>query len=192
MLAAVGLVDLSQKIKYNYQRHALILAFILLLILTKHLVIWPQQFYFLESDDPAQFNRPHYAYTPQPDFKAAYDVVKSQLKPTDIIISAHPTFNQIYLDQPGYWIKYNYWGRKEANNFEKITDDKDFYVAAKVIDDLAELKEVTSQNHGYVVLDFMSINDRIPQEILDHITNNFTQVYHNKLNTYSQVWVYQF
>ena len=47
-------------------------------------------------------------------------------------------------------------------------------------------------NHGCAVFDFMSIDNRIPKNEIDYITNNSELIFNNKINSYSEIWVYKF
>ena len=190
ILASLGIIDIYNKIKHNFLKTAFIFAIILIFFLSNG-IIWPRSFYFLESDDPAKLGqRPHYAYTPQPNFNSAYGVIKNNLRNNEIVISSHPHFNKIFLNRSGYWLKYSYLGIEDY--VSAIDNDEEYYVGAKVIDDLEELKQITQNNRGYIVLDFMSIDNRIPKDEIDYITDNFELIFHNELNSYSQIWVYGF
>ena len=190
ILGSIGIIASFKKIKYNYIKAVFISAILLLFFISEHGVIKPKQFYFLESDDPAKFNRPHYAYTPQPNFNNAYNTIKKVIKDNEIIISSHPHFNKIFLNQPGYWIKYNYLGMEDK--VKTIKGGREYYVNAKVINDLPELQEVIGANHGYIVFDYMAADNRIPAEIINYITANLDLVLYDEINSYSKIWVYKF
>ncbi|MCK5509942.1 glycosyltransferase family 39 protein [Candidatus Parcubacteria bacterium] len=190
ILASFGIIDIYNKIKHNLFKNIFVLALILIFFLSNG-VILPRSFYLLESDDPAKLGqRPHYAYTPQPDFNSAYAIIKDNLKSNEIVISSHPHFNKIFLNRPGYWLKYSYLGIE--NYVSAINEDKEYYVGAKVIDDLKELKQAMKNNHGYIVFDFMSIDNRIPTEEIDYIKKNSKFIFINETNSYSKIWVYEF
>jgi hypothetical protein len=167
-----------------------IFLIILIFFLAGQGVLAPKKFYQLESDDPSQFGRPYYAYTPQPDFNSAYAKIKENIKPEEIIISSHPHFNKIFLNQPGYWLRYNYLGMEDTPN--TIKNNKEYYVNAEVINNLDELKKITAQKHGYIIFDYMSADGRIDPAIINYIQTNLNLFFYNKINSYSQVWVYSF
>ncbi len=208
IIYSIGLVGLPHvnKTAKMLGKPTLMASFGLLLLLG-HVVLWPKHVYQLESDDPNKFTRPYYAYTPQPDFNAAYGYINAHKADNDIIISSHPHFNKIYLNTAGYWLKYNYLGMEDT--VTKITDDTEYYVGATVIDDLAELQSITQDKHGYVFFDYMSTDGRIPAETIAYIREHFTLVYSSNdihlsvfdilppytndlLPAYSQFWVYEF
>ena len=104
----------------------------------------------IERKNPKNQNRPYYAYTPQANFNKAYKYIEENYTNQDIVISSHPHFNKIFLQKPGYWLKYKYNGVK----YPLISNDKEYYVNADVIDDLSELKNITKNKHGYIVFDW--------------------------------------
>ena len=153
-------------------------------------IITPKNFYTLESDSNKNPNRPYWGYTPQPNFNAAYSYIEQNLKEGEIVIASHPHFNKIFLNQPGYWIKYDYLGlSKEADT---VKQNKEHYVGATVINNLDELKKIMNEHHGYITLDFMSQDNRIPLDVLNYISQNATQVFSDTINDYSKIWVYKF
>jgi hypothetical protein len=191
VLASVAIVYICQQIQKNYQKIIFVLAVILVFFTIGGGVIWPTNAYYLESDNPETLGkRPHYAYTPQPDWNGAYAFIQTNKKNTDIVISSLPQFNKIFLGEAGYWIKYNYLGIKDEPNI--VENDREYYVGAKVINDLAELQSIARNNHGYIVFDYMATDGRITNDILKYINDNFTEVFYEKTNFYSQIWVYAF
>lgn len=190
ILASIGIIDIFNKIRYGYLKYVFI-SLVILAFFISNGAIFPRSFYFLESDDPAELGqRPHYAYTPQPDFNSAYAVIKNNLKSDETVISSHPHFNKIFLNRPGYWLKYDYLGIEDA--VSSIDNDREYYANAKVIDDLEELKQIMNNNSGYIVFDFMSVDNRIPRDEIDYIINNSELIYNNEINSCSKIWVYKF
>lgn len=167
-----------------------VMALMLTFFLTGQGLLYPKSFYALESDDPTKLNRPYYAYTPQPNWNKAYETIEESIEPDEIIISSHPHFNKIFLGQPGYWIKYDYLGIEKT--VEVIQENKEYYVGAEVINNLDELKKITQEKHGYIIFDYMSVDGRINPETIEYIQSNTTQFFYDKINSYSQIWVYKF
>lgn len=188
ILGSAGIIEVINNIKSSRNKYILITMVIFIFIISGQGIVWPKKFYTLESDNPKYLNRPYYAYTPQPDFNKAYAHIKENIKNDDIIISSHPQFNKIFLQTPGYWIKYNYRGVDESD----YGTDKEYYVNAKIINNINEIKNLTELAHGYIVLDYMSIDNRIPMEIYDYINNNSTLVFYDEINIFSKIWVYKF
>jgi 4-amino-4-deoxy-L-arabinose transferase-like glycosyltransferase len=196
LIAAAVIIPLSRGVPEGrgvlrlIPRALLIIVIIISFFLSGQGVLFPKYFYTLEADDPSTMNRPYYAYTPQPDFNAAYASIKQNIKSDEIVISSHPHFNKIFLNQPGYWIKYNYLGIEDTPN--TITDNKEYYVGAEVINNLEELKKITAQKHGYIIFDYMSTDGRIDPQIINYIQTNSPLFFYNEINSYSQIWVYHF
>jgi hypothetical protein len=162
-------------------------------------VLVPHSTYYLESDNPETLGpRPHYAYTPQPEWNAAYEFIKNNKQKTDIVISSQPQFNKIFLGEPGYWLEYDYLGMTDEPNTVKNANPstklraREYYVGAQIISNLSELQSLIKNNHGYIIFDYMAIDGKIPQEITDYIQKNTKQVFHQKTTLFSQVWVYKF
>jgi hypothetical protein len=191
IFGSIGLIALYKDIKPLWGRTLLIATTLTLFATIGGGVFTPRTQYFLESDNAETLSeRPHYAYTPQPNWNAAYSLISANKTSDDIIISSHPHFNKIFLHEAGYWIKFNYLGFDQRNEYNN--NDKEFYVNAKIIDDLLEFKNTTNNTHGFVIYDFMATDNRIPDNILSYIETNFQLVFHEKTNTTSEIWVYQF
>jgi len=190
IIASIVIIDISGKIRQNYGKIIGLFLLILVFFISRQGVIFPKDYYFLEADDPSELSRPYYAYTPQPDFNAAYAAIKGNLKSEEIVISSHPHFNKIFLNQPGDWIKYDYLGMEDTP--KTIKDNKEYYVGATVINNLEELKKITATKHGYLVFDYMAADDKIKPEIISYIQNNLELFFFNEKNSYSKIWVYRF
>ncbi len=150
----------------------------------------PQANYFLESDNPKNLTRPYYIYTSQPDWAAAYTFIEKDKKNEEIVISSHAHFNKIYLHTAGYWLRYNYWGFENKEEFS--LNDREYYVGAKIIDDLPELKAIIRDQHGFIIFDYTATQQRIPLEILTYIQANLSLVFTDQTNSFSKIWVYRF
>lgn len=187
---AVGIVDIAKSISKPLYQYVFLALIILIFFGTKNGTLLPQKFYLLESDNPEKLNRPYYAYTPQPDFNSAYAFIQQNRKPGDIIISSHPQFNKIFLNEPGYWIEYNYLGLTSETN--SLINNKEYYVGAETIHNTEQLAKIVSNHHGFIVYDYMTANGRIPANIQNYIKMDTTPVFENKINSYSMIWVYQF
>lgn len=191
IFGAIGVVALSNEIKPLWGKVVLYITVLITFFTIGGGVLTPQSNYYLESDSPISLGeRPHYAYTPQPNWQMAYSYIRENRSADDLIISSHPHFNKIYLHEPGYWIKFNYLGFDDRNEYTK--DDKEFYVGAKIIDDLAELKEITANASGFIVFDFMAADGRISEDVLNYVDSTFTLVFHEQTNPWSEIWVYKF
>ena len=191
ILGSLGLLNLHQDIKSKYGKIILWIISLGLFATIAGGIFWPQTNYYLESDNHDTLkDRPYYAYTPQPNWNSAYSFIKNNKTTGEIIISSHPHFNKIFLNEAGYWIKYNYLGFDNKSEYSK--DDREYYVGAKIIDDLLELQTIMSTNHGFIVFDYMSMDNRIAPDILDYTRTNLNLIFHEKTNSFSEVWVYKF
>ncbi len=153
-------------------------------------MLLPKSFYLLEADDPSKLNRPHYAYTPQPNWNIAYSIIKENIEENEIIISSHPHFNKIFLERAGYWIKYNYLGIESTDRHDN--QEFEYYVGARIIHNLEELIKLINNNSGYLIFDFMAIDGKIDGQIINYIKDNLELFYYDEVNSYSKIWVYKF
>ncbi|HMO82817.1 MAG TPA: glycosyltransferase family 39 protein [Candidatus Paceibacterota bacterium] len=191
ILATLGIYALYTETKSTLGKKSVALIFLILFFTVGGGVLIPGTDYPLESDNPQTLgDRPHYAYTPQPNWTSAYTTIKEQLTESHIVISSHPHFNKIYLNEPGFWIKYNYLGFDNQNEY--VNNDYEFYVNAIVIDDLLELERITNTYDGFLIFDYMAADNRLNADILDYITNTFELIHHEASSPFSQVWVYRF
>ncbi len=190
ILAAAGIDQAGRKTKSRLLKAIILTGAVLVFFLTGQGVWRPQNFYFLESDNPARLKRPYYAYTPQPNFNRAYGFVKKHLKSGEIVISTQPAFNKIFLGRAGYWLKYNYTGVDKRANL--VQNGREYYVGAQVINNLAELKKLRRQKHGYLIFDYMAADHRLPTATINYIRSSMQLAFFDKINAYSQIWVYRF
>lgn len=188
---AIGIIDIAHAIR-NRWIHGAFLGAVIVAFFASGMGVWhPMDTYWLESDNPQTLGtRPHYATTPQPDWNAAYAYIAEHRRPGDLVISSNPVFTKIFLHEPGAWIKYNYLGIVEESN--TITNDHEYYVNAKVIDDLVELKALTASGHGWIIIDAMALDGRIPKDIQQYIASQFTPALHLTANPWSSLWVWKF
>ena len=158
-------------------------------------VLIPQTNYFLESDDDTVFvDRPYYAYTPQPDWNAAYDFIEAEREEDDIIISSHPHFSYLFLGQSGYWLPIDYLGDNEDRRplSSLLSNNSERYVGASIIPDPASLESLTQRESGFLIFDYQAWDGRIPEDILDYIDEELSLVFYEETNSYSKIWVYTF
>ena len=191
MLAGVGLFEMLTRLKQLHARCIFggLVAF--LFFASGTLIATPQGFYFLEADDPELApGLSYYAYTPQPDWNAAYAFIEENRAGDDIVVSTMPQFNKVFLREPGYWLKHDYYRAGEGDSF--VEDDREYYANAVVVDDLEELEELAQEHDGFLVFDYMATDGRLSFETLNYIAEALTLAFHKRENEYSQVWVYRF
>jgi frataxin-like iron-binding protein CyaY len=180
VFGSIGAFAILSDLKQRWMK-ALVMGIIVITFFVSGVGAWkPQTMYFLEADG-------RHFFVPQPDWNAAYAFIKQNKKGGEVVITSQPPFNKIFLDEPGYWIRYSYNGK----TYMKEKNDKEFYVGSKIINDVEELRGVTSTTHGYITLDFYA-KGRISKEIIQYIETNFTEVFQKTTNDYSKVSVYHF
>lgn len=191
MLGAIGVFAVMSDLARSWQKMLVIPIILLIYIGSGQGVLVPQTNYFLESDNPESAllpGRKSFIFVPQPNWSGAYAHVGASRQPGDVIVSTQSQFNSIYLDTPGYWIRYSYNGK---DYMKETSDGRDFYAGAVVIGDLAQLTDLATSTHGYVLIDVYAKN-HIPEDIRLYIEQNFEEVFHERTNAYSEVWVYRF
>jgi hypothetical protein len=188
ILTSCGIFEVTQKIPSVLVKWLFLLCLIIIFFSSGKGVLLPKENYFLESDDESISNvRDYYAYTPQPDWTAAYGYIKDNMTSEDIIISTQPQFTEIFLGIEGYWLANNQLGGTAMPDHAKES-----YVGAKSISNPSELEELKRTRHGYVVYDFMATDGRLPDALFISVVTNTHLVFYNHLNHYSQIWVYRF
>ena len=190
ILAAYG-IDRIYDVILSYTRWKKILIGIgifSLFILSGQGIIFPQSFYTLEQD-PEGANKKYVVFTPQPDWNEAYRFVQEQRSIGDIIISTQPQFTKIFLQEAGYWLQYS---RLYGGQVPTLRNGREFYVNAKVLDSVERLQNVTRGTHGFVILDYYTLQNTLPNGVLEYITNHFYLAYTKEINNYSQIWIYKF
>lgn len=190
ILATLGTFEILAIFPRLYQKLLVLAVIFSIFFATGEGVLFPRSAYFLESDNPATLpGRSSYLYVPQPDWNSAYAYITTNKAPDDIIISSLPQFNKIFLNEPGYWIQYDYTGLATAQ--PKVVSGREMYVNAQVISSATELASTTLSQHGFLVIDYMATG-RISADELTYIKAHFEQVFYKKTNDYSQIWVYRF
>lgn len=150
--------------------------------------ILPKAQYILESD--INRDRSFMSVTPQPDWKAAYGVIREEKSDKDIVISTMPAFSKIYLNEPGYWIAYQYLGSEDT--YQYVQNGHERYVGAQALENLSSLKEIVENNSGFIVFDANGLYSTASPDIFSYIEENLALVFHKKDNDVSEIWVYRF
>jgi len=188
MLGSAGLYSLSNLLKPIAAQLAVIIIIAAIFFLSGEGVLFARPFYLLEADTAATVGqRPFYAYTPQPNFNEAYSYIKSRKKEGEITISTYAHFSKIFLGESGYWLAFSYTG----DDGPVAKNATDYYTNAPSIRSIEELENLTRNHHGYIVFDYMA-RGRLPVEIVSHVENRLKLVFYDKINSYSQIWVYKF
>lgn len=188
LLTTIGLVNIFKSINSLGKKVVLALLIIATLLITKHVVIWPQSSYWLESDQKSSTYKPYLVSTPQPDFAAAYHWLSENRQQQDVIISTQPVFTLLYLHEPGYWLTYKYLGKYD--NLTYVTNGKEKYAGATVLND-NDFETIVQKHHGFVVIDSLATQGRLSVNILSQL-NHLRLVWEETSNKYSVITIYQF
>jgi len=141
-----------------------ILPMLILLLLivdifsVKSFQIIPQKHFVLED------------YTPQPDFRLAYQFLEKSLKPEDSLISPYPYMDKIYLNHPSYSLAISYTGKK--TNESIIENKKEYYSGAPEISSIGRINSLRENGDVYIILDTMA-QSRANQKIVTYANDYF-------------------
>ena len=119
--------------------------------------------------------------------------VKHFLKPDDIVIAIHVVFQKVYVGRVDYWLWSGGPGTWDA--WEKTPDGwKDFYVGARWLNNLDDLKKVTEGNPGRRVWLVGSTSlvrrDHIDQAISDYLGTQKDKVVFRGWDGISEVYLW--
>ena len=188
ILGIYGMVEVYRHINIRWMKMAYIGIISILFFTIGGGTVLPKTEYLLESDTVE--NKVFTSVTPQPDWKAAYDVVRAEKKEKDIVISTMPAFTKIYLNEPGYWIAYQYLGKEDTYRY--VQNGHERYVGALALEDLSSLKEIVEKRSGFIVFDANGLYSTASPQIFSYIKENLSLVFHKKDNDISEIWVYRF
>jgi len=128
------------------------------------------------------------------DHRGAGEYARHFLRDDDLVIAIHVVFQKIYTGKVDYWLWSGGPGTWDA--WEKTPDGwKDFYVGARWINNLSDLRKVTEENPGrrvwLVGSPSLFRRDHINQEIHDYIAvqNADKMVYRGK-DAMSEVYLW--
>ncbi|MFZ5392046.1 MAG: glycosyltransferase family 39 protein [Patescibacteria group bacterium] len=187
IISAILIEKIYLQIKSATVKIIFFLAVLLSLFLTKELILIPQSFYALESS-PISSTKTYLSYTPQPDFAAGYAKIKSNLQAEDIVISAYPNLTKIYLNQPGYWLAFDYLGKNNPDKYVG-SSGREIYANAPTINNLEELKKLSSTKKTYILYDQMA-RDRLEPALLEYIEKNYSLLWQSEINRYSHLYLF--
>ena len=196
MISAHGIYNL-----YKYKPKVLTIVLPVIIVLSIFIGEWnllPKDNYYLEYDN-VQEGLSARDYTPQPNYKEAYQVVIDLMDENSIFLVAHAGVHEWYVNSNNPVYKFDY---RHLNNFTvpnqiiRETEEGmiDTYTGVPIIEDLLELKEIVSGKHGYIILDHYSTDVRIDQEIIDYIKANYEEIYSSQIgpHKWNRMWVYEF
>lgn len=190
VLGAVGALAVLSDLRQRLLKALALAAILGLFFASGQGVFLPRTEYFLESDDPTDpllQGRPTFIFVPQPDWEAAYAFVAGERTEGDIVVSSQSALTNIYLGEPGYWIRYSYNGK---DYMQETADGRDFYAGATVVPDGAALEALLATRSGHLVIDSYALR-RLPAAMQDRI-RTLPLAFEDETNSYSRVSVYAF
>ncbi|MBI2415867.1 MAG: glycosyltransferase family 39 protein [Candidatus Kerfeldbacteria bacterium] len=177
-LAAVTLTWLAQQ----WRRGAIIGLVVCFGLLLWHgeLIVLPQSFWVLESDAPTSAFG-YKSFTPQPDFRSAYQAIAA-VHP-DIIITPYPELTRLYLQRDDTYALYlDVTGAQTTPSNARHT-----YTGVPFIT-MTQLQHAATR--GAIVLLDKLAERRISPSLRDYIEQHGRIIFSNKINHWSTVTVY--
>jgi hypothetical protein len=171
---------IAKKFKYP----SLVISLLLIALITSSNVINSGTFIFKVR---ANYNLE--PFTPQPNFKGAYDEIKRNGWSNDkVIISPFTQMDKVYLGKSDYWLAINLDGRKLDKSALK---EREYYNNAIIISDVDKLKDVINSQHGYIVVDNMALSIRLDKNIIDLIGQQ-KLIYSDQKEVGHRIWAFAF
>jgi hypothetical protein len=136
-------------------------------LVTRSLVFVPENGYVLEW------------YTPQPNFRAAYDAVYPLIEETDFVISAYPYLDSIYLQKSDYAIPISYTGRTDEDS---MYGSREYYSGTPRLsarghrDAIDKLEELRRTGNVFITLDSLAMR-RIDSDVWEYIVSTGEEVF---------------
>jgi hypothetical protein len=128
------------------------------------------------------------------DHESVGAYARRNLRPEDIVIAIHVVFQKAYIGQVDYWLWSGGPGTWDA--WEKTTDGwKDFYVGARWLNNLADLRKVVEENPGrrvwLVTSPSLLRKDHVNEEIREYIAvQNADKLVYRGKDGMSEVYVW--
>ncbi len=143
----------------------------------RFMVFLPQVNYYLES------------FTPQPNFKKAYEVIKQiSFDENKVIISPYTQMDKVYLGKSDYWLAIDLNG---GYLNQQLLPEREFYNNAITIKNVEQLKQIIDEQSGYIVVDDMALSIRLERDIIDLIGEQ-QLIYTDQERYGSRIWVFAF
>ncbi len=164
----------------------------------KNFLIFPEKEYFLEYD--AYYDELNiWDYTPQPDFKGAYEYIETQRKENDIYLVAHSALHHWYMPESKvYWLGFLFIDDAKRKNFY-VTKPQgqiiDGYMAYPSISTFEELENILNTNHGFVIIDYYAMSTDVPGEVVKYLLEKAPVTFTNisgEHRPWNRVWVGKF
>jgi hypothetical protein len=171
------LAEKLKKIKFILPILILALIILSMVVTPKAFVFTPRANYYLEP------------FTPQPNFKGAYEAIKDQGWNDElVIVSPFTQLDKVYLGRSDYWLAISLDGRKLDKS--KLTA-REYYNNALTIPDVKTLQEVINSRHGYIVVGDMALSKRLDQDVIDLIGRQ-KLIFNDPNGPSGRIWVFSF
>lgn len=149
----------SKKTKTSAILFILIFIIIIDIFSVKSIQMTPRKNFILEN------------YTPQPDFRSAYNFLQNSLKPGDFLISPYPYMDKIYLNHSSYSLAISYTNKQDNESITK--DKKEYYSGTPEISSVGRINSLRENGDVYIILDTMA-QSRANQKIVRYINDYFS------------------
>lgn len=172
--------DAAQKFFRRSISGKITLGIIILFCLTFFGTFIPKSDYLLESGSP------------QSDFKGAYHAIQKKYNSDSVILTPYPYMNQIYLGTPGLWLPISMTRNPAELEQRILPGNREYYTGTPIIESKEQLKNILTQNDGFIMLDHMAAS-RVTSEWIDMMLDPMyaTPIYKN-IQPGHEIIVFQF
>ena len=175
---------LEQVADISKKRKLIVFPILILATILISMAITPRSFSFL----PTAYYRLE-PFTPQPDFKSAYESIKANGWSEDkVIVSPFTQLDKVYLGRSGYWLAISLAGRKLDKS--KLTE-REYYNNAITISSADQLAKIINAKQGYIITDDMALSNRLDKEIIDLIGQQ-RLIFSDEKEIGNRIWVFTF
>lgn len=147
----------------------------------------PKPNYLLESDSPTS-TKVYKSFTPQPDFRSAYNVIATYNP--DILITPYPELSRLYNREDTYSFYVDFSGRADAADWSGEGTKQ--YTGTPYLT-IGQLRAIESQSHfhGIILIDYFA-EKRMNPELREYIAKNMNVIYTDAHIPWSSITIYEF
>ncbi len=109
-------------------------------------------------------------YTPQPDFRTAYQYLRENLAVNDTLISPYPYMDRIYLKRSSYALAISYTGRQD--DYSITSGQVEYYSGAPAISSFGKINALRKVGNVYILLDSMAVG-MADSRLVEYVRENF-------------------